>query len=158
MISIGRTFKVNLIPMTIFEAIRKDHDIQRELCDKLVKTEGDTKARKHLFDALKHELDVHAVAEERHFYSPLIHNDMMQEHARHGIAEHHEMDELVEKLEDTDMDSPAWLVYAKQLCEKVEHHLEDEEHTFFQLAGKVFTEAQKTSLAKEYREAMNEKR
>jgi hemerythrin-like domain-containing protein len=144
--------------MNIFEAIRKDHDLQRELCDKLVKTEGATDTRKQIFKALKHELDVHAVAEERHFYSPLIHNDMMQEHARHGIAEHHEMDELVEKLEETDMDSPAWLVYAKQLCEKVEHHLEDEEHTFFQLAGKVFSEEQKKSLATKYREAMSEKR
>ncbi len=144
--------------MTIFEAIRKDHDIQRELCDKLVKTEGDTKTRKQLFDALKYELDIHAIAEERHFYSPLIHNDMMQEHARHGIAEHHEMDELVEKLEKTEMDSPAWLVYAKQLCDKVKHHLEDEEHTFFQLAGKVYTESQKTELAKKYRAAMKEKR
>lgn len=144
--------------MNIFEAIRKDHDLQRELCDKLVKTEGKSDVRKQLFQALKHELDVHAVAEERHFYSPLIHNDMMQEHARHGIAEHHEIDELVETLEKTDMDSSAWLVYAKQLCEKVEHHLEEEEHTFFQLAGKVFTEGEKLSLAKDYQSAMKEKR
>ncbi|MAP55304.1 hemerythrin domain-containing protein [Altibacter sp.] len=144
--------------MTIFEAIRADHDIQRALCDKLKKTEGKTELRKQLFEALKHELDIHAMAEERHFYSPLIHNDMMQEHARHGIAEHHEMDELVEELEKTDMTSPGWLVTAKKLCEKVEHHLEDEEHTFFQLAGKVFSESQKTGLAKEYRSAMDKER
>ena len=144
--------------MTIFEAIRKDHDIQRALCDKLVKTEGDTALRTQIFKALKHELAIHANAEERHFYVPLIKDDMTQEHARHGVAEHHEMDELVEKLEETEMSSSAWLVYAKQLCEKVEHHLEDEEHTFFQLAGKVFTEAQKTNLAKEYTKAMSEER
>ncbi len=82
----------------------------------------------------------------------------MQEHARHGIAEHHEMDELIEKIDDTDLDSPGWLVHAKQLCEKVEHHLEDEEHTFFQLAGKVFTEKQKTSIGEEYLKVMKEKR
>lgn len=140
--------------MNIFEAIRRDHDIQRELCAKLVKTEGDTPLRRQLFDALKHELEVHANAEERHFYVPLIKDDMTQEHARHGVAEHHEMDELVEKLEETDMDSSAWLVYAKQLCEKVEHHLEDEERTFFQLAGKVFTETQKIALAKAYNKDM----
>ena len=140
--------------MNIFEAIRRDHDIQRELCAKLVKTEGDTTLRRQLFDALKHELEVHANAEERHFYVPLIKDDMTQEHARHGVAEHHEMDELVEKLEETDMDSSAWLVYAKQLCEKVEHHLEDEERTFFQLAGKVFSETQKIVLAKAYNKDM----
>ncbi len=134
----------------IFEAIREDHDIQRDLCKRLLNTEGKSEDRKQLFEALKTELHLHEDAEERHFYSPLIHNDMMQEHARHGIAEHHEIDELIEKVEEADMDSPAFLTYAKQLCEKVEHHLEDEERTFFQLAGKVFTEAQKTSLSKKY--------
>ncbi|WGK65401.1 hemerythrin domain-containing protein [Croceiramulus getboli] len=144
--------------MTIFEAIRHDHDIQRDLCKNLVATSGDTALRKQLFDALKLELAVHADAEERHFYIPLIKDDMTQEHARHGVAEHHEMDELVEELEDTPMDSPGWLVTAKKLCEKVEHHLEDEEHTFFQLAGKVFSENQKTSLANDYQEAMKKNR
>lgn len=144
--------------MNIFEAIRKDHDKQRELCRLVTSTSGDSKGRKEMWEDLKKELQIHADAEERHFYSPLIHNDMMQEHARHGIAEHHEMDELIEKIDETDMDSPAWLTYAKQLCEKVEHHLEDEEHTFFQLAGKVFSETQKTNLAKDYSTAMKENR
>ncbi|MCG2432035.1 hemerythrin domain-containing protein [Aequorivita xiaoshiensis] len=144
--------------MNIFEAIRKDHDIQRELCRSVTSTSGDSKERKQKWQELKHELQIHADAEERTFYAPLIHNDMMQEHARHGIAEHHEMDELIEKIDDTDLDSPAWLVYAKQLCEKVEHHLEDEEHSFFQLAGKVFTESQKTEIAKDYLKQMKENR
>lgn len=141
----------------IFEAIREDHDIQRDLCDQLIKTEGKTKERKQLFQALKTELQIHADAEERYFYVPLINDDMTQDHARHGIAEHHEMDELVEKLEEIDLDSSAWLVYAKKLCEKVKHHLEDEEHTFFQLAGKVFTEPQKISLSQDYQNAMKNK-
>ena len=133
-----------------FDAIRKDHDTQRGLLKKLIKTEGDTKKRDTLFKSLKKELDVHANGEERHFYKPLISNDMMQEKARHGIAEHHEIDELIEQLENTDYDSSAWLKIAKNLKEKVEHHLEDEEHTFFQLAGKVFSENQKEALAKDY--------
>lgn len=144
--------------MNIFEAIRKDHDKQRKLCKLVTSTSGDSKGRKEMWEKLKHELQVHADAEERTFYTPLIQNDMMQEHARHGIAEHHEMDELIEKIDDTDLDSPGWLVHAKQLCEKVEHHLEDEEHTFFQLAGKVFTEEQKSSIAEEYLKVMKEKR
>lgn len=144
--------------MNIFEAIRKDHDIQRDLLDKLVKTSGDTKTRYSFFQKLKDELKTHADGEERHFYKPLISNDMMQDHARHGIAEHHEIDELIEKLEDTEQDSSAWLKIAKNLKEKVEHHLEDEEHSFFQLAGKVFTEKQKTELAEKYSAYMQEHR
>ncbi|XMO87359.1 hemerythrin domain-containing protein [Algibacter sp. AS12] len=142
--------------MNIFEAIRKDHDTQRALLKRLIGTSGESKERKQTFKALKNELEIHANAEERHFYKPLIGNDMMQEKARHGIAEHHEIDELIEKLEETDYDSSAWLKYAKDLKEKVEHHLEDEEHTFFQLAGKVFSETKKKSLAKDYTNYMNE--
>ncbi|WP_339873251.1 hemerythrin domain-containing protein [Olleya marilimosa] len=141
--------------MTIFESIRKDHDTQRDLLEKLVKTSGDSSERDVLYKQLKNELNIHAEAEERHFYKPLISNDMMQEKARHGIAEHHEIDELLEQLDDTDYSSSAWLKIAKDLKEKVEHHLEDEEHTFFQLAGKVFNEQQKTALAKDYRSYMD---
>ena len=49
----------------------------------------------------------------------------------HALSEHHEMDELVEKLEETDMSNPSWLATAKQLSEKVHHHLKEEEHKFW---------------------------
>lgn len=141
--------------MNIFEAIREDHDKQRNLLSELVQTSGDTSNRDELFKAVKNQLKVHADAEERYFYKPLISNDMMQEHARHGIAEHHEIDELIEDLENTEYDSSAWLKIAKDLQHKVEHHLEDEEHAFFQLAGKVFNQTQKIDLAKSYKKHMN---
>lgn len=141
---------------TIFEALRKDHDTQRNLLERLVNTKGDSKSRATIFEELKRELDVHADGEERHFYKPLISNDMMQEKARHGIAEHHEIDELLEQLETTDYSSSAWLKIAKDLQKKVTHHLEEEEHTFFQLAGKVFTEEQKINLGKDYRKYVSE--
>ena len=144
--------------MNIFEAIRKDHNVQRDLLDKLVDTSGDTAKRTNLFKELKKELTIHANAEERHFYKPLIPTDMMQEHARHGIAEHHEIDELIAQLEDTEMDSSAWLKIAKNLKEKVEHHLKDEEHTFFQLSGKVLTDKQKIELADKYNAYMSDHR
>ena len=144
--------------MKIYEAIRIDHDIQRELLDKLTQTTGDSEERKEIFKKLKKELILHANAEERHFYKPLIPSDMMQEHARHGIAEHHEIDELIEQLEDTEMDSSAWLKIAKDLKHKVEHHLEDEEHTFFQLSGKILSDKQKEELATKYNAYMSDNR
>lgn len=143
---------------TIFEAIREDHDVQRSLLEQLVATSGDTQTRKILFEKLKFELEEHANAEERHFYKPLISTDNMQGQARHGIAEHHEIDELIEQLEKTEMDSSAWLKIAKNLKDKVEHHLEDEERTFFQMAGKVFSENEKNELAEKYTNYMTEHR
>ena len=144
--------------MNIFESIRKDHDIQRDLLDKLVKTSGDTKTRDGLYKSLKKELLIHADAEERFYYKPLIDSDMMQDKARHGIAEHHEIEELVAKLDETDYDSSAWLKIAKDLKHKVEHHLEDEEQKFFQLSGKVLSEGQKTDLADHYNKYMTKHR
>lgn len=144
--------------MNIFEALRQDHDIQRKLLDQLVDTSGDTSARDEIFKKLKTELDIHADAEERYFYKPLIDVDRTQDLARHGIAEHHEIDELIEQLEETDYSSSAWLKITKDLQEKVEHHLEDEEHQFFQIAGKVFSDGSKTTLAKDYNKHMEDNR
>ncbi len=142
----------------IFEAIRADHDIQRELLDKALKTSGKSSERKEIWDQLKVELKGHETAEERNFYKQLIDNDMMVEHTRHGIAEHHEIDELIEKVDEADMDSSAWLAHMKALDHQVRHHLEDEEKAFFQLAGKVFNEKQKTDLAKAYNAEMESQR
>lgn len=136
--------------MNIFEALRTSHETQRALADQLIRTQGNSDDRDLIFKELRAELSAHAAAEERFFYVPLIAHDMTQEPSRHGIAEHHEMDELVEKLEDTDFSSPAWLATAKELHHKIYHHLKDEEQGVFQLAGKVLTEAEKISLAKDY--------
>ena len=144
--------------MNIFESLRKDHEIQRSLLKKLTDTQGDTKERAKLFEKLKNELQTHADAEERHFYKPLIDHEMTQEKARHSIAEHHDIDELIEKLEETDFSSPGWLVTAKKLREEVEHHLDEEEHEVFQVAGKVLTKDLKKVLAAEYESYMKEHR
>ena len=95
--------------MNIYESLRKDHDIQRELIDKLVQTQGDSEQRDELFKQVQTELKSHAAAEERHFCIPLMEHDMTLEQSRHGVAEHHEIDELLGKLENTDYSSPAWL-------------------------------------------------
>ena len=83
-------------------------------------------------------------------YIPLMFDDVGLDITRHALAEHHEMDELVEKLEETEMSSPSWLATAKQLSETVHHHLEEEEHKFFQQAGKILADKEKETLGKKY--------
>lgn len=143
--------------MDIFKALRADHDKQRDLMKQLVSTSGDTKKRQQLFKNLRTALETHADAEERYFYKPLIDSDKTQEKARHGIAEHHDIDELITELDQTDFSSPAWLRIAKNLKERVEHHLDEEEHEVFQIAGKVLSTSQKESLSKAYQDHMNTK-
>ncbi|WP_185743901.1 hemerythrin domain-containing protein [Pseudomonas saudiphocaensis] len=138
--------------MTIFEALRQSHEIQRDLADKLLQTSGDSAERRDIFEQFKTELLAHETAEERHFYVPLMQDDLGVDLSRHAIAEHHEMDEMVEELESMEFSSSAWLRLAKKLCETVEHHLEEEEHKFFQMAGKLLDDNQKERLAKTYLE------
>lgn len=140
--------------MTIFEALREDHDTQRELIDLLVQTEGDSEGRRELFDRLQRELSAHAAAEERYFYVPLMQVDLTQESARHSVAEHKELDDFVEQLEGYDMSGSQWIQTAKELAHRLVHHLDEEEKEVFPVAGKALTDDQKTSLANDYRADM----
>ncbi|QHJ12169.1 hypothetical protein FX988_02420 [Paraglaciecola mesophila] len=142
--------------MKIFEALRKDHDVQRDLMDTLLNTSGKSEQRVLAFSQLKDALERHALAEERYFYAPLMKSDKMVDPSRHAISEHHEIDEMIEKLDATDMSSSAWLAHMKSLQHLVLHHLDDEEQQFFQMAGKVLNETQKDTLATRYRQEMRE--
>lgn len=144
--------------LTVFEALRDDHEIQRALVDELVQTVGDSDDRASAFSKLRTELAAHADAEERFFYIPLMEHDATQEKARHSVAEHHELDELIEELESTDRSSSGWLAAAKHLRERLTHHLDEEEHEVFQMAGKVLTATEKNDLAASYNGEMNRQR
>ncbi|GAA4813055.1 hemerythrin [Marinicella pacifica] len=144
--------------MKIDQAIRLDHAIQRDLIEQLLDTTGDSEERRGLFKQLKQELSIHADAEERHFYVPLIEIDRTQEDARHGIAEHHEIDELVEQVEQTAFDSSGWLKHARNLADKVLHHLEEEEQDYFPKADKVLSDEQSEEMGDQYLNAINDAR
>jgi hypothetical protein len=136
--------------VNIFEALRESHERQRTYAKALIHTSGDSPERVEAYKQLKSELQAHATAEERHFYIPLMEFDNGVDLSRHAISEHHEMDEMMEELDETELSSPAWLVTAKKLSEKVHHHLEEEEQKFFQMAGKLLNDKQKESLAGQY--------
>ena len=140
--------------MQILQAIRKDHETQRLLMKILVETSGATNRRRDYFKQLKDQLSQHSVAEERHFYAPLMGSDKTIEDSRHAISEHHEIELLIEKLENNDMSSSAWLHYMKKLQELVLHHLDEEEKQFFKHADKVLSNKQKDQLANDYEKEM----
>ncbi|MDA0143317.1 hemerythrin domain-containing protein [Vibrio sp. RW] len=131
----------------IFDVLKDSHEKQRLLMDAILQTSGDTQARQEFYSNLKEELTKHAVAEERHFYAPLIESDQSVDMTRHGI------DKVLAQLDDTEMSSPTWLTLMKTLKHKVEHHLEEEQH-FFQTAGKVLDSDQKETLALKYEQEM----
>lgn len=136
--------------MKIFEALRNDHDKQRALIKLLLDTQGNSEVREEYYEKLKTELETHAVAEERHFYAPLMQLDNTVDLSRHGVAEHHQIDKFLAELDELDMSSPQWLATFKKLAHIVEHHLDEEEHEFFQQAGKALSNTDKNKLAENY--------
>lgn len=136
--------------MNIYEVLRESHQEQRKMCDELIQSKPDTNARKRIFKSLKVELEAHAAAEERFLYCVMMMDDAGLSSSRHALAEHHEIEEMLEELTTNDPTVAGWLTKAKTLCDQVLHHLEEEETKFFQLSGKFLTEKQKVSLAIEY--------
>ena len=136
---------------TIYDALRESHETQRSLCRKLLRSKPGTQLRQQLFTALRIELAAHAASEERYLYVPILMHDMGLMSSRHALAEHHQMDEMIEEMQTLGVSHRGWMAKAKKLSEKVHHHLKEEEKKFFQVSGKILSDAQKIKLAKQYR-------
>lgn len=136
--------------MNIFEALRVSHRTQRELYARLLAEIKDPAERQKVFDELKSELVAHETAEERCFYVPLFAHDSTVDASRHAISEHHQMDEMVEDLEKMQGGTAQWREAIGKLCDKIEHHLTEEEEKFFPQARRVLPEEQRETLGKQY--------
>ena len=136
---------------TIYDALRESHELQRSLCRKLLRSKPGTQVRQQLFTALRIELAAHAASEERYLYVPILMHDMGLMSSRHALAEHHQVDEIIEDMQALGVGHRRWMAKAKKLSEKVHHHLKEEEKKFFQVSGKILSDAQKIKLAKQYR-------
>lgn len=139
------------MPDNIYEALRESHERQRALCKTLLETGPEGDHRQAIFRDLRREESAHAAAEERHLYAPILMDDNGLSPSRHALSEHHKIDELFEELAKKAPSDRGWMQRAKTLCEKIEHHLEEEETRFFQQSGKILDETQKSRLAKAYR-------
>ena len=139
------------MPESIYHALRESHETQRSLCPRLLRSKPGTRERLDLFTGLRIELAAHAAAEERFLYAPILMDDMGLDSSRHALHEHHQIDELVEDLQSLDPRYAAWLKKARELSEKVHHHLREEEKKFFQVSGKILGATKKTQLARQYR-------
>ena len=137
-------------PKNIFQALLVSHATQRELSGRLLASKPASPERQHVFEELKAELAAHETAEERCFYVPLFEFDQSVDLSRHAIAEHHEMDEMVEHLEKVDPHAAEWQECCQKLCDKIEHHLNEEEQKFFPQAGEVLSDEQKITLGRDY--------
>jgi hypothetical protein len=135
---------------TIYDALHESHERQRSLCRKLLRTKAHDQRRIDLFRELRIELAAHEAAEERHLYVPMLMDDRGLDSSRHALHEHHELDELVEKLREGRPGDRGWMATARALSRQVHHHLREEETRFFQVSGKILSDTQKQRLGRKY--------
>lgn len=115
----------------IFDRLKQDHDKHRALLDQILETTGDSDQRNELFEELTKELKSHAAAEEQALYSTMLRKPPTTEDTRHSVAEHHEIDEMLNDLAATDMATGAWLQKFKDFDHRYRHHIEEEEEDHF---------------------------
>ena len=94
---------------------------------------------------------MHATAEERHLYVPLLMDDAGLSVSRHALADHHKAEKLVKQLRGVDPTTDKFAGLAQRLATEVRDHLDEEEHGTFQLAGKLLSKSRLQRLAREYR-------
>lgn len=135
---------------TIYEELKSDHDKHRDLLAQLEKTSGDSEERRTLWKTFYYDVGAHAAAEELAFYSALIAKSDGQPEGRHSVAEHHELDEMIQELNDMVMSSPGWLTRFKTMKDRYEHHIEEEEEDIFPVAKEVIGADKSGKIAAEF--------
>ncbi len=143
---------------TIYEELKSDHDKHRELLAQLEETSGDSEERRTLWQAFYYDVGAHAAAEELTFYSSLIAKSDGQPEGRHSVAEHHELDEIIQELNEMDMSSPGWLTRFKTLKDRYEHHIEEEEEDIFPVAKEVIGADKSGKIAAEFTKKKKQER
>jgi hemerythrin-like domain-containing protein len=131
----------------IFGALIADHDKHRALLDQLEATTGASPERKALFEELTNEIKGHAAAEEQALWSTVLRKPEITEDGRHAVAEHHEMDELLNDLAATDMATGGWLTKFRTAKEEYLHHIKEEEGTLFPDVEKHLDDADQKYMA-----------
>lgn len=138
--------------MDIYERLKRDHDAQRDLCAKIEETSGDSEERRALWRKLRVELEAHAAAEEQTFYAELMEQPDGSDKARHSVAEHKELADYVEQLEEKEMSSSGWLATFKDLSERTIHHVDEEEEEVFPLAQDLIANPRAEELGARFEE------
>lgn len=131
-VPIGRTPKTKFRgDPDVFGRLVEDHDRHRALLARVEATKGMLDERDTLFTELVKELKAHAAAEEQALWSTVLRDPATTDSARHAIAEHKEIDDMLADLAARDMASSAWLRRFAGLKEKYLHHIREEEQEQF---------------------------
>ncbi len=135
----------------IYADLKRDHDKQRDLLKRLAGETGGEQ-RRTLFEELRLELQSHAAAEEESLYATMLGNPDLRDDARHSVAEHKEVDDILGELMDLNPASTDWEEKFAHLRHRYEHHIDEEEQDMFPAAADQLDGATEDRLANTYEE------
>lgn len=142
----------------IFGRLVEDHDRHRALLAMIQETHGDSRERRKLFLELTKELKAHAAAEEQALWSSVMREPKTTDDARHAVAEHKQIDDVLADLAARDMASPGWLRRFEKLKHKYLHHIREEEQEQFVAAEKTLSDADRRHIRKVFNRRKREEK
>ncbi|MBN8501074.1 MAG: hemerythrin domain-containing protein [Sphingomonadales bacterium] len=132
----------------IFGRLVEDHDRHRALLAMISQTEGASPDRASLFVEFCREVKGHAAAEEQALWSTVLRKPETTEFARHAVAEHHELDEMMADLAARDQATAAWKTRFEAMKEQYLHHIKEEEQEQFVESEKHLSDADQRFMHK----------
>ncbi len=136
----------------IYADLKRDHDKQRDMLKQLGGMDGDSAERRKLFEAFRLEVQSHAAAEEESLYATMLGRPDLRDDARHSVAEHKEVDDLIGELLDMELGSEEWEHKFAHMRHRYEHHIDEEEEEMFPAAEEKLDDATEQRLADTYEE------
>lgn len=138
--------------MTIFEVLKKDHAVVKELLENLINLQEDDEQRGSLIAKIRDELIPHARAEESVFYNSLRSMDAAKDIIMDGYQEHMEAEALLRLLQVKDKIDADWKMTANKLKEAVEHHIAEEEEVVFNVAKELLSDREAEMMGSAFTE------
>jgi len=125
-------FMKNNSPSTnIFSDLIRDHDHHRNMLVKIHEAFEDQALCKQLFAQFSLEVKAHASAEEQALYGPIMTIPEYTAGARHSVAEHKGIEDLINQLADESLSHKKWIAHFTTLQKDYLHHIDEEEDELF---------------------------
>ena len=137
----SRFCKFIYAPRGVLARLLSEHEDVRQTLEAMEKsTPRAAKKRQKLLESLKKALLPHMAGEEQIVYKAVrkaCRTDKQAETVLEGYEEHKHAKSALQRLERADVSSAEWSTRLKVLKELIEHHIEDEETEFFDLAHEL---------------------
>lgn len=145
--------------MDVFAVIKARHDEARQVAQSILNTEdAAVETRQGNFTTFYNEIVTHHASEEHAVVPALNSVESMKEMGEDIIEDHKEIRTMLEELKSMDVANSQWMTKFRETNERLETHMEEEEHEISDEAHHLFDAAQLDHLAEDFiREERTEK-